>query len=172
MRSTEKPIASPYRKRTEEADRVSLSEKDRGGGELVFRRYFGMLERRGMRSSWWLSITLAVVVLACGRRGSGVSEGSDASSGSCTEDSDVNSSAQPAAYLWYHDVPQTGYMSGHLTVVLEPERVTGVTLGWWDYMLKGNVTARDLFAGDGCGLCIGTDIGQGNAEYGSNGLLP
>lgn len=85
---------------------------------------------------------------------------------------DVNAAAQPGAYLFYHDVPQTGNMSGHLTVVLEPERVTGVTLGWWDYMLKGNVTARDLFVGDDCGLCIGTDIGQGNAEYGSNGRLP
>ncbi len=84
----------------------------------------------------------------------------------------VNGAAQPGAYLFYYDVPQTGNMSGHLTLMMEPERVTGVTLAWWDYLLKGNETARDLFVGDTCGLCTGTDIGQGNAVYGSNGSLP
>ena len=81
-------------------------------------------------------------------------------------------SSVPGAYLFYHDVPQTGNMSGHLTLMLEPERVVQISLGWFDYMLKGDPVARDMFVGQSCGLCTGQDFGQGNAEYGSNGLLP
>jgi hypothetical protein len=72
----------------------------------------------------------------------------------------------PAAFIYYHNVPVTGNMSGHLTLMLEPERVVEPTRAWWQYMLEDDATARDLFAGESCGLC-----GKDEAfEYGSKGI--
>ena len=61
----------------------------------------------------------------------------------------------------------TGPSAGHLTLMMEPERVIEPTLAWWDMMLKGDATAREMFVGDSCGLC-GMDS---YFEYGTNGML-
>jgi hypothetical protein len=78
----------------------------------------------------------------------------------------VEGSSQPSAWLFYHKVPQTGAVSGHLTLMNQPERVVEMTVAWWDYQLKGSMTARDFFVGDSCGLCNKAD----EFEYGANNL--
>ena len=79
---------------------------------------------------------------------------------------DIMSATQPAAFLYYHKVPQTGSVSGHLTLMIQPERVVEATRAWWDYMLKGDAKARDFFIGPSCGLCGKKE----DFEYGQNGL--
>jgi Chlorophyllase enzyme len=78
----------------------------------------------------------------------------------------VEGSSQPSAWLFYHKVPMTGSVSGHLTLMIQPERVVEPTVAWWDYMLKGDMKARDFFVGDSCGLCNKAE----DFEYGPNGL--
>lgn len=78
----------------------------------------------------------------------------------------VERSSQPSAWLFYHMVPQTGSVSGHLTLMNQPERVVEVTVAWWDYQLKGDMKARDFFVGDSCGLCNR----DAEFEYGANKL--
>ena len=78
----------------------------------------------------------------------------------------VEGSSQPSAWLFYHKVPQTGAVSGHLTLMNQPERVVEMTVAWWDYQLKGDMTARDFFVGDACGLCNKDE----EFEYGVNNL--
>jgi hypothetical protein len=79
---------------------------------------------------------------------------------------DIGRSTQPSAWLYYHKVPQTGSVSGHLTLMIQPERVVEAATAWWDYMLKGDTKARDMFIGDACGLCGKKD----DFEYGEKGL--
>jgi len=78
----------------------------------------------------------------------------------------ISRSTQPSAWLYYHKVPQTGSVSGHLTLMIQPERVVEPATAWWDYMLKGDMKARDMFVGDACGLCNKKD----DFEYGEKGL--
>jgi hypothetical protein len=78
----------------------------------------------------------------------------------------VEGSSQPSAWLFYHKIPQTGSVSGHLTLMNQPERVVEVTVAWWDYQLKADMTARDFFVGDSCGLCNKAE----EFEYGVNNL--
>jgi hypothetical protein len=70
-----------------------------------------------------------------------------------------------AAYLYYHQVPEMidgqpthGLLNfkGHLTLMMEPERVIEPAVAWWDMMLKGKADAKDMFLGDSCKLCDGT----------------
>jgi pimeloyl-ACP methyl ester carboxylesterase len=86
----------------------------------------------------------------------------------------VNAAPRPAAYLFYHMIPPTlpsgeptGPSAGHLTLMMQPERVVEPTVGWFDMMLKGDETARQLFVGDSCGLCNQ----DADFEYGNNGML-
>ena len=71
----------------------------------------------------------------------------------------VNASPLAAAWLFYHQVPTTvngaptGGLAGHLTLMMEPERVIEPALAWWDMMLKGKQDARSMFVGDNCTLC-------------------
>ena len=66
----------------------------------------------------------------------------------------VNGAAQPGAWLYYHKVLETGGgMTGHLTLMEQPERVTDPAIAWWKYMLNGDVEARRMFIGTDCGLC-------------------
>jgi hypothetical protein len=76
------------------------------------------------------------------------------------------SSAPKSAYLWYHQVPQTGNFSGHLTLMLEPERVVEAAMHWWRYMLQGNAESREFFVGPNCTLCNR----DAEFEYGATGL--
>jgi hypothetical protein len=78
----------------------------------------------------------------------------------------VEASSQPSAWLFYHQVPQTGSVSGHLTLMNQPERVVEITVAWWDYQLKGDMAARSFFVGDNCGLCDK----DAEYEYGANKL--
>ncbi|MBN1656268.1 MAG: hypothetical protein JXA30_21035 [Deltaproteobacteria bacterium] len=59
----------------------------------------------------------------------------------------------PGAYMFFHKIPRTGNFSGHLTLMRQPERVAPAAVGWWQYILSGDTTARELFVGDNCGLC-------------------
>ncbi|MGH7439766.1 MAG: chlorophyllase/cutinase-like alpha/beta fold protein [Polyangiaceae bacterium] len=75
---------------------------------------------------------------------------------------------QPGAWLYYHQVLETGGTStGHLVLMEQPERVLDMTIAWWDYQLKGDQTAKKMFVGDGCGLCNQPT----EFEYGTNALL-
>jgi pimeloyl-ACP methyl ester carboxylesterase len=78
----------------------------------------------------------------------------------------IDSSSQPSAWLYYHKVPMTGSVSGHLTLMIQPERVAAATVAWWDYQLKADMKGRDFFVGASCGLC-GKDA---DFEFGANGL--
>lgn len=71
----------------------------------------------------------------------------------------------PAAYLYYHQVPEMiagqpthGALDfkGHLTLMMEPERVVEPAVAWWDMMLKKKDDAKSMFIGDSCKLCDGT----------------
>jgi len=80
----------------------------------------------------------------------------------------TDAATQPGAWLYYHQVLETGGgETGHLVLMEQPERVVGMTIAWWQYMLNGDQTAKSMFVGDGCGLCNKPD----QFEYGHNGLL-
>ncbi len=85
-----------------------------------------------------------------------------------TLSSEVNLASQPAAWLYYHQVLLTGGgMTGHLTVMEQPERVWEPALAWFQYTLNDDPAARDMLLGDSCGLCTRTD----EFEYGHNSHL-
>ena len=91
--------------------------------------------------------------------------------GSTTPASLADASAaatQPGAWIYYHQVLETGGSStGHLVLMEQPDRVVGMTTAWWQYMLNGDQTAKAMFVGGGCGLCNqDTEF-----EYGHNALL-
>ena len=71
----------------------------------------------------------------------------------------VMAAPRPAAFIYYHQVPMTiamqptGGLAGHLTLMMEPERVTEPTVAWWDMMLKNKPEAKAMFIGDSCKLC-------------------
>ena len=70
----------------------------------------------------------------------------------------VEKASQPGAWLYYVAVLETGgNITGHLTLMEQPERVAEPTIAWWKYMLKGDEEAKKMFVGDSCGLCDRTD---------------
>ena len=78
-------------------------------------------------------------------------------------------SSQPGAWLYYHKVLETGgAVTGHLTLMEQPERVVEPTVAWFKYQLSGDQEAKKMFVGDDCGLCNKKD----DFEYGTNGKLP
>ena len=100
----------------------------------------------------------------------------------------ANAAPRPAAWLFYHQVPAavngstTGQTApGHLTLMMESERVQGVAVKWWDMMLKGDAEAKKMFVGADCGICKGTELpsmwitgaekGGPSHEYGANTML-
>ena len=100
----------------------------------------------------------------------------------------ANAAPRPAAWLFYHQVPAdvngstTGTTApGHLTLMMEPERVQEVAVKWWDMMLKGDAEAKKMFVGSDCGICKGTELqsmwitgsekGGASHEYGANSML-
>ncbi len=80
----------------------------------------------------------------------------------------VNASTQPAAWLYYHKVLETGGLfTGHLTLMMQPERVSEATIAWWKYILNGDAEAKKMFAGSDCGLCgkaADFEFGQENIQ--------
>jgi hypothetical protein len=74
--------------------------------------------------------------------------------------------APEAAALWYHNIPDTGNFSGHLTLMTQPERVVEPTVAWFDFMLKADASSREFFVGADCGLCNRDD----DFEFAQSGL--
>jgi hypothetical protein len=80
----------------------------------------------------------------------------------------VQSATQPGAFLYYHQVLETGgAVTGHLTLMEQPERVWEPTVAWWKYILNGDAEAQKMFVGSDCGLCNKT----AEVEVGANALL-
>lgn len=79
----------------------------------------------------------------------------------------VQDAAQPGAFLYYHQVLMTGgNVTGHLTLMEQPERMVEPTVAFWKYMLSGDEAAKKMFVGDDCGLCDSPD----EYEFGSHEL--
>jgi hypothetical protein len=95
----------------------------------------------------------------------------------------VDAAPRPAAYIYYHHVPMTiamqptGGLAGHLTLMMEPERVVDPTVAWFDMMLKGDAEAKAMFLGADCTLCDGSaypsdwEPGAPSLTYGHNAML-
>ncbi len=78
----------------------------------------------------------------------------------------VNAATAPGAWLFYHMVPDTGNLNGHLTLMLQPERVTGPTVAWWKMVFENDSASQAQFVGTSCGLCsMPTEF-----EYGEHNL--
>jgi hypothetical protein len=82
---------------------------------------------------------------------------------------------EPAAYLFYHHPEDTnpdggGVDTGHLVLMLQPQRVMGPTKDWWEMWFRNSATARAQFIGSGCGLCTSPPA-PNDFDYGHNGLL-
>jgi hypothetical protein len=80
----------------------------------------------------------------------------------------TDDAGQPGAWVFYHQVLETGGTStGHLVLMEQPDRVVGMTTAWWQYRLNDDPTAKTMFVGADCGLCD-----QDAAfDYGHNALL-
>jgi hypothetical protein len=61
--------------------------------------------------------------------------------------------APKGAFLFFHKVPTRGNADGHLTLMTQPERVTGPTAAWFKYVLAGDASYRSWFLGTDCELC-------------------
>jgi hypothetical protein len=57
-------------------------------------------------------------------------------------------------------------VSGHLTLMLQPDRVVDAAAGFWNMVFRNDAKARDLFVGDNCGLCNKT----ADFDFGSKGF--
>lgn len=58
-----------------------------------------------------------------------------------------------AAYMWMHMIPGTGSATGHLTLMQQPERLTGATVAWLKYTLSDDAESKTWFSGTTCMLC-------------------
>jgi hypothetical protein len=82
----------------------------------------------------------------------------------------ANSATVPAAYLYYHNPAgaSADAIKGHLVLMLTPERVTGPTVAWWNWMFNGDATGKAQFLpASTCGLCTDTT----DYAYGTNSQL-
>ena len=78
------------------------------------------------------------------------------------------SATQPGAWVYYHQVLETGgSATGHLVLMEQPERVIDMATAWWQYMLNDDLKAKEMFIGDNCDLCNK----DAELEYGVNDLL-
>jgi len=97
----------------------------------------------------------------------------------------ADAAPRPAAWIWYHQIPAavngstTGALApGHLTLMMESERVIKPAVAWWDLMLKGKDEAKAMFVGAGCTLCdpaafpsMWANMPPPSIEYGANAML-
>ena len=122
-----------------------------------------------------------------------VSGDADIGSTTAAMDNAVQAAAMPAAWLWYHQIPTsvngstTGPLApGHLTLMMESERVQDVAVAWWDHILKNKPEAATFLRCPGGMLCDGTAYPSmwaqsagvvagstldSSIEYGHNGML-
>lgn len=75
-------------------------------------------------------------------------------------------SSSKGAFIWFHMVPVSGNGSGHLTLMVQPERVVEFATAWWKYLLNGDTDSKAFFAGSNCKLCNQT----ASFEFGQKGL--
>jgi hypothetical protein len=81
---------------------------------------------------------------------------------------DVDAATQPGAWVYHHKVLETGGVAtGHLVLMMQPERVLDMTVAWWNWQLNGDEEAKKMFVGDDCGLCSSPD----DFEFGHNSRL-
>jgi len=74
-------------------------------------------------------------------------------------------STQPAEWLFFHQILQTGgNTTGHLVLMEQPDRVWKMAVDYWDWQLKGDEKAKKTFVGSDCGLCNSPD----QYDYGVN----
>ncbi len=77
-------------------------------------------------------------------------------------------STQPAEWIFFHQILQTGgNTTGHLVLMEQPDRVWKMAVDYWDWQLKGNEEAKKTFVGSDCGLCTTPD----QYDYGVNSVL-
>jgi len=74
--------------------------------------------------------------------------------------------APKAAFIFYHKVPETGSVSGHVTLMTQPERVVEPAAGFFELFFRDDPKARALFVGTSCGLCNKT----ADFDFGSKGF--
>jgi hypothetical protein len=68
--------------------------------------------------------------------------------------SSVTGSSQPkVAWLWYHMIPGTASLTGHLTLMMQPERVAPASVAWAKYILLDDAESKTYFVGSSCKLC-------------------
>jgi hypothetical protein len=80
----------------------------------------------------------------------------------------TNNATMPGAWIFYHQVLQTGGGStGHLVLMEQPDRVIDLAIAWWQYQLNDDEEAKKMFVGDDCTLCNRAE----EFEYGHNTLL-
>jgi hypothetical protein len=86
-------------------------------------------------------------------------------------DMDSTSKSQPpSAWLYYHNPAGMGGIRGHLTLMMEPQRVDQQAVAWWDMMLKGSADAKATFVDSTCKWCGHKDDMADSYEFGANGL--
>jgi pimeloyl-ACP methyl ester carboxylesterase len=79
----------------------------------------------------------------------------------------IAGATMPAGWLFYHKILETGgNVTGHLTLMEQPERVWEPTVAWFKYQLLGDAEAKKMFVGADCGLCTHKD----EYEFGSKNL--
>jgi hypothetical protein len=82
--------------------------------------------------------------------------------------SDVDGATQPGAWIYHHKILETGGVAtGHLVLMMQPERVLDMTIAWWNWQLNRDEEAKKMFVGDDCGLCSSPD----DFEFGHNSAL-
>jgi hypothetical protein len=82
--------------------------------------------------------------------------------------SDTNRATQPGAWVFYHQILETGGSStGHLLLMEQPDRAVELSIAWWKWRLKDDQEAKNMFIGDDCGLCNR----DAEFEYGHNRRL-
>ena len=82
----------------------------------------------------------------------------------------VNNATVPAAFIFDHNPSGAAAdsLKGHLVLMLSPERLTGPTVAWWEWLFKGDAASKSQFLPSGtCGLCTHSS----DYAYGANSKL-
>jgi hypothetical protein len=72
-------------------------------------------------------------------------------------------SATKGAFVFFHNPKGMGTLRGHLTLMIEPERLIEPSVAWFKYTLSDDADSGKWFVGSDCKLCASTmdyDFGQ------------
>jgi len=72
----------------------------------------------------------------------------------------VVNGASKGAYLYFYNPAGQGGLKGHLTLMLEPQRLAEQTVAFWQMTLQNNAEAKAKFVGANCKFC-----GHSPADY-------